>query len=137
MDGQGKQILVVDDHESNRRLLAEVFAQGRYRVHQAADGYEAFVHMRRTRYDAIVTDWEMPRINGRELVTLVRFLWPHTPIIVVSGQAKPSSYGELRGTFAWLQKPFAVPELLDLLDRAIDTCAYQHHDASAATASVV
>ncbi|GKS56985.1 Fis family transcriptional regulator [Nitrospira sp.] len=136
MDEHAKRILIVDDQESNRRLLADVLAEARYSVHMASDGYEAFVHMRRTRYDAIVTDWEMPRVNGQELVTLVRFLWPYTPIIVVSGQARPSSYGEHRGTVAWLRKPFAVHDLLDLLDHAIDTGAHRHRDGSAATASV-
>ena len=135
MDGQGKTILVVDDQESNRRLMADILAQAQYRVHQAADGFEALDRLRQTRYAAVVTDWDMPRVNGKGLVTLARFLWPETPIIIVSGQAKPSSVGELRGAYGWLQKPFAIRDLLQLLTQAIDAGAHQHCDESIRTAS--
>jgi CheY-like chemotaxis protein len=124
MDGHGVRILVAEDHESNRNLLALLLEQAQYEVHLAADGYEALGCMFKRVFDVVVTDWHMPRLNGSDFLSLSRTLWPDTPVIIVSAHAVPSLGGLPRGAFAWLIKPYESQELLQILQTALQTTAH-------------
>ena len=64
------------------------------------DGYEALDLMRNGVFDAVITDWDMPRLNRSEFLALSLIFWPETPVIVISAHAVPSP-GELpQGAFA-------------------------------------
>jgi len=123
MDGQGKRILVAEDHQSNRNLLAFLLEQAQYEVHLATDGCEALGWMLKGVFDAVVTDWEMPNLNGSQFLAVSHIIWPDIPVIIVSGHAIPSP-GEIpRGAFAWIKKPYKSEELLQVLHVAIQTSA--------------
>lgn len=124
MDGQGKKILVAEDDESNRNLLALLLEQAQYEVYLATDGYEALQHMSKGVFDVVITDWDMPTLNGSQFLALSQILWPHTPVIIVSASAAPSHKGIPRGAFAWLIKPYESQELLQILQTAVQTTAY-------------
>jgi two-component system, chemotaxis family, chemotaxis protein CheY len=64
MDGRGKRILIAEDFEGIRMLLRYLLEQAQYAVHLSGDGYEAVGLMRKGSFDAIITDWDMPRLNG-------------------------------------------------------------------------
>jgi osmotically-inducible protein OsmY len=70
MDGHGVRILVAEDHEINRNLLALLLEQAQYEVHLAADGYEALGCKFKGVFDVVVTDWHMPRLNGSDFLSL-------------------------------------------------------------------
>jgi CheY-like chemotaxis protein len=133
MDGQGKTILVAEGHECNRNLLVLLLEQAQYEVHLAADGCEALDRMLKGVFDAVITDWDMPRLKGADFLTLSRILWPKTPVIVVSDHAVPSPGGLPRGAFAWLLKPYGSEELLQILQTAIQTAAHRHWEQSITT----
>ena len=123
MAGQRKTVLVAEDHESSRTMLALLLEQARYKVCLAADGHEALEHMIKGIFDAVITDWDMPRVNGSEFLILCRILWPGTPVIIVSGHASPSAEGIPTGAFAWLKKPYESNDLLQILHAAVDSSA--------------
>ncbi|MGA6828879.1 response regulator [Nitrospira sp. NS4] len=125
MAGQRKTVLVAEDHESSRTMLALLLEQAQYEVCLAGDGHEALEHMLKAIFDAVITDWDMPRVNGSELLIISRILWPGTPVIIVSAQAAPSAEGIPRGAFAWLTKPYQSNDLLQILQAAVDTSAQE------------
>jgi CheY-like chemotaxis protein len=130
MDGQGKRILVAEDYESNRKLLACLLEQAQYEVHLAGDGYEALGLMRKGVFDAVITDWDMPRLNGSEFLALSRIFWPETPVIIISAHAVPSPGGLPQGAFAWLNKPYGSEELLQILRTAVQTAVRRRREQS-------
>ena len=133
MDGRGKTILVAEDYESNRKLLAFLLEQAQYEVYLAGDGYKALDLMHARVFDAIITDWDMPRLNGLEFLDLARTFWPRTPVIIISAHAVPSPEGLPLGAFAWLNKPYGCEELLQTLRTAVQTAVHRHREESITT----
>jgi len=86
-------VLVVDDNPYGRKLLRMLLANiGIKKVHEAGDGLAGLEAIRAVAPDVVILDWEMPLLNGAELVRIVRspgvFPVPDVPIIMTSG------YGE-------------------------------------------
>lgn len=116
MDGYGKRVLIVDDDENARNLLSLLLERAGYNVHHAGDGLEAAHEMKKRRFDAVLTDYRMPRLDGLKLLLLSRIVWPATPVIMISGES--SDQAELaveRGAAAWIQKPYEPKQVLRLL----------------------
>jgi two-component system, chemotaxis family, chemotaxis protein CheY len=133
MDGQGKKILVAEDYASNRNLLAYLLEQAQYEVHIVEDGYEALERMFNGVFDAALMDWDMPRLNGADFLSLSRILWPKTPVIIVSAHHAPSRKGLPQGAFAWVNKPYESKELLQILQTAVQTASRRHREQSITT----
>jgi len=136
MDDHRTTILIAEDDESNRRLLTLLLEQAPYKVHLAADGYEALGCMFRGGVDLVVTDWHMPRLNGADFLSLSRILWPDIPVIIVSAYAAPSLEEIPRGAFAWLIKPYEKEELLQVIRMATQTIAHRHLEQLVTTAAL-
>jgi len=134
MDVHNTRILVAEDGESNRNLLARLLEQAQYEVYLAADGHEALQYMFREVVDVVVTDWHMPRLSGADFLSFSRILWPDIPVIIVSADAAPSLEGIPRGAFAWLIKPYRREELLQVLRMAVQTTAHRHREQAVSTA---
>jgi CheY-like chemotaxis protein len=130
MDGQGKTILIAEDDENNRILLGLLLEHARYQVYRAADGCEALDWMLQRLFDAVVTDWEMPNLNGSQFLALSRILWPDVPVIIVSAHPGPSPEGLPRGAFAWIKKPYESQYLLRVLHAATQTAAPRYREKS-------
>ncbi len=133
MDGRGKKVLVAEDYVSNRNLLTCLLEQAQYEVHLAGDGYEALERMFNGVFDAVITDWDMPRLKGADFLCLSRILWPQTPVIIVSAHHASSREGLPHGAFAWLNKPYGSDELLQILQMAIQTADRRHLEQSMTT----
>jgi two-component system chemotaxis response regulator CheY len=108
-------ILAVDDSASQRQMLAHVLTGAGYRVMEAEDGEQALDHAHRRRFDAVLTDHNMPKMDGLALVARLRALegYATTPILVLTTE----NSGDLRrkgreaGATGWMTKPFD-PEVL-------------------------
>ena len=74
MDGCGKRVLVADDDEDERILLSMVLENAGYSVHMASDGRRTMEEMKRRRFDVVLTDHHLPKINGFQLVLLGRLI---------------------------------------------------------------
>ncbi len=120
----------MEDCEGLRKLLGCLLEQEQYEVHLAGDGYEALRFMRKGPFDAVITDWDMLRLNGSEFLALSRIFWPETPIIIISAHAAPSPEGPPQGAFAWLNNPYGSEELLQILRTAVQTAVRRHRGQS-------
>lgn len=120
MDGYGKRVLIAEDDEDARNLLTMVLGKAGYSVYTALDGHHALEEMKKRRFDVVVADHHMPKINGFQLVLLGRLVWPDTPMILLSGNATSlTEMAERGGAYGCLRKPYDAAELLGLMRNAI------------------
>jgi CheY-like chemotaxis protein len=78
-------ILVVDDNDDLRWTLGNLFSDCGYRVRTAADGFSALTAMESELPDVLISDLEMPRMSGFELLFVVRERFPEVKVIAMSG----------------------------------------------------
>ncbi|MGC4097043.1 MAG: response regulator [Nitrospira sp.] len=119
MDGYGKRVLILDDNEDIRHVTGVALTNRRYNVYAAADGSEGLEEMTKRRYDVVLVDYSMPRVNGLQFIEMSHKTWPRTPIILMSADVRISDE-RMRpvGAYACIAKPFAISELLALISDA-------------------
>jgi two-component system chemotaxis response regulator CheY len=114
--------LVVDDSPTMRAFVVAALEADGFEVTQAKSGFEALKILPKERFNIIVTDVNMPDINGLELVRYVRQSPDHkmTPLIIIStdGRERDRERGLQLGATAYLVKPFK-PEALIGLARSV------------------
>ena len=115
------KILLVEDSSSMRSFLSNVIEGGAEDIEivEASNGFEALKTLPHHQFDAIVTDINMPEINGLELVSFLKNhpLYKTIPIMVVSTEStsEDRQRAEALGVEAYLCKPFEESELVDKL----------------------
>jgi two-component system chemotaxis response regulator CheY len=118
-----KSILVVDDTRSMRAMVAAVLQGAGYEVTEAGDGVEALELARTRVFDLVVTDHNMPRMDGVTLVRELRALPLYDPValIVLSTEASPElrQKGREAGATGWMAKPFDPQRMLDIVGKFI------------------
>jgi DNA-binding response OmpR family regulator len=107
-------ILIVDDEELIRALLTAFLKRAGYQTHTAASGNEALVQLQEQRPDLVITDIQMPGMNGYEFCQRVRGACD-APIIVLTGSAglEENTHQLHLVADAYLTKPLRMQELLD------------------------
>jgi len=114
--GQGEHLLLVEDEESLRELVAGMLTLRGYQVSTAVDGADAFESFRdgTKPLDLLVTDVIMPKRNGRELADALRRVYPGLKVLYMSGYTAENSVhrGLLEAGVPFLQKPFPPHALL-------------------------
>jgi two-component system, chemotaxis family, chemotaxis protein CheY len=110
------RLLIVDDSTSMRQMVAFALASGGYDVHEAEDGQAALDLARGARFDAVVTDVNMPRMDGIELIRQLRQLpeYRFTPLLMLTTESATDKKmeGKAAGATGWLVKPFDPDQLL-------------------------
>jgi CheY-like chemotaxis protein len=107
------RILVVDDEMGIRIVFRMQLERDGYDVACAEDGAEALRILRAGEFDLLITDLEMPRMNGYELIRHVQHEWPELPIFICSGTSLDTSLAAdvHEAAAGLLQKPITVREL--------------------------
>ena len=111
-------ILVVDDEDTLRELISNLFTQGGHKVITAANGREGLDKFFTEKIDIVFSDRAMPIMNGDELASHIEIISPNTPFIMVT------AYGNLmngktikpEGVDRVVHKPFKTEELLEALN---------------------
>lgn len=111
-----RRILVVEDSASTRSLVRAILEEDEsFEVTEAQSGFDAMRLLPRTKYDLIITDINMPDVNGLELIHFIRRSeqYRSTPLVIISTQAteRDVERGKKLGADAYVPKPF-TPELL-------------------------
>ena len=116
-----KTVLTVDDSRTMRDLLFLALSEAGYRVVQAVDGVDGLEVLECETPDVIVTDINMPRMNGFGFIENVRRGGRHraTPILVLTTESDAEKRGRARqaGATGWIVKPFDPAKLVDALRR--------------------
>ena len=113
-------ILLVDDEENYRELIAKVLTKAGYAVLQAADGMGALSLLERSNVDLVISDILMPVLNGYALVARLREKWPDMPVILTTGFLSPdAAKSMMKGSVDFIPKPINAETLLDMVRRRV------------------
>ncbi|MBX5460588.1 MAG: response regulator [Steroidobacteraceae bacterium] len=110
------RILTVDDSAAMRQMVRVTLTSAGYDVEQAKDGREALDIANASTFDLVITDVNMPEMDGLTLVRHLRGMpsYRHTPLLVLTteGSAERKMQGREAGATGWLVKPFNPDRLL-------------------------
>ncbi len=116
-------ILTVDDSPSIRQAVAACLRTAGHRVVEAGDGCEALELAAAERFDLVVTDLNMPRLDGLGLIAALRARpdYRSVPILMLTTESSDAmkALGREAGATGWLVKPFDPRRLLDMTARLL------------------
>lgn len=114
-------ILLVDDDPVVLEVMKHYITSFGYSSSTASDGLEAIECLKQKKYHIVITDVNMPNMDGMELLRHIREKFPHTGVIVVTGLSEEYSYVDVikAGAIDYMTKPFEGDELLAKLHRVI------------------
>lgn len=118
-----KTVLTVDDSTSIRQMVAFTLKAAGYQVVEAADGNAGLRAAQAQQVDLVLTDQNMPGLDGLGLIKALRELpqYRTTPILMLTTEAgdEMKSQGRAAGATGWLVKPFDPPRLLEVVKKVI------------------
>ncbi|GAA5168956.1 response regulator [Viridibacterium curvum] len=118
-----KTILIVDDSFSLRQTLAIALREAGYTVQEAVDGKDGLAKLDGTKYNLIISDVNMPNMDGISFVKAAKQLpnYKFTPVIMLTTESDPAKMqaGKDAGVRAWVLKPFQPPALLDAVSKLV------------------
>lgn len=119
MEEHGLRILVVDDDEALRTALADALAKAGYSVSIASNGKQGLEEIMKQHFEVVVTDFQMPLMNGLELLACCRQHAATTPVIVISGAARDLEQVAVAcGAFGVIPKPLSPRTVVQMVQRA-------------------
>jgi len=118
-----KRIMTVDDAASVRQLVSFTLKKEGYEVVEACDGKDAVQKLGSTDVDMVVTDLNMPEMNGIELIKNLRAQakYRFIPIIMLTteSQAGTKQEGKAAGATGWIVKPFQPEQLIGVVKKVL------------------
>jgi DNA-binding NtrC family response regulator len=116
-------VLVVEDDAELRATVVTMLEDEGLQTISACDGEAALGALHRHPVEAVLTDIQMPRKNGLELLVEAHELYPDLKVIVMAGFGSPEEIdGAIRaGAFHLIWKPFDRSEVLEVLSRALES----------------
>ena len=118
-----KKALTVDDSKTMREMVTFTLKSAGFEVQEAGDGVEAIKVLNGNRVDVIITDLNMPNMNGIELIRALRADPAHkmTPILMLTTEADGSKKeeGKVAGATGWIVKPFQPEKLVAVVQKVV------------------
>lgn len=107
------KILIVEDDENLRGIIADLLSQEHHMVEETADGSDARDKLTCFSYDLVILDWQLPQISGLEILREFRSTGALTPVLMLTGKKTISEkeQGLDSGADDYLTKPFHIKEL--------------------------
>src|SRR5579864_1390805 len=115
------RILLVEDRDSLRRLLARALADDGYEVAASATGGDAVRLLGERAFDLVLTDLKLPDLSGLEVLAASRQAQPRVPVLVLTGFGSVAAAVEAMklGAYDFLEKPLELPDLSRLVAGAL------------------
>lgn len=118
-----KKIIAVDDSASIRQMVSFTLSQAGYEVVEASDGLDALQKISAVQFNLIITDLNMPRMDGIELVRNARSepKYKFVPILLLTteSQNEKKMEGKAAGATGWIVKPFNPEQLLSVVKKVL------------------
>lgn len=118
-----KKILAVDDSASMRQMVVFTLKKAGYTVVDAKDGVEALELAKKESFDAVISDVNMPNMDGITLIKHLRSLpaYKFTPLLMLTTESgtEKKQEGKAAGATGWIVKPFNPDQLLAVIQKVI------------------
>lgn len=119
----GKNILIVDDSSSMRQMVAFTLKDEGYEVIEAVNGNDALAKINGAKIDMIITDLNMPEMDGIEFIKQVRngAACKFAPIIMLTTESQEikKEEGKKAGASGWIVKPFTPEQLVGIVKKFV------------------
>jgi two-component system chemotaxis response regulator CheY len=119
----GKQIITVDDAATIRKMVSFVLRGAGHEVIEAQDGAVALDLLQSRSVDLVITDVNMPNMDGIELTRQLRMLpsFSNTPVLLLTTESDPAkkARGRAAGATGWIVKPFNQEQLLAIVAKLL------------------
>ena len=125
-----RKVLVVDDDPSILTMTEDLLTEAGFEVGKCASGREALDRLQAQEWDVVLTDLQMPGVDGLELLAAVREQSPDTPVIIMTafGMIQSAVDAMRAGALDFVTKPFRAGELLISLERAFERRALEQEN---------
>ncbi|AYA40526.1 chemotaxis response regulator CheY [Xenorhabdus nematophila] len=129
MASKDLRFLVVDDFSTMRRIVRNLLKElGFNNVEEAQDGAEALTKLRTAEFDFVISDWNMPNIDGLELLKTIRSeeKLAALPVLMVTAEAKKENIiaAAQAGASGYVVKPFTAAILEEKLDKIFEKLGF-------------
>jgi two-component system chemotaxis response regulator CheY len=118
-----KLIMTADDSASVRQMVSFTLKQGGYDVVEAVDGKDALTKLQSTKVDMLITDLNMPNLDGIGLIKGARALpaCKFIPIVMLTTESQDSkkAEGKSAGATGWIVKPFKPEQLIAVVKKVL------------------
>jgi two-component system chemotaxis response regulator CheY len=118
-----KIVMTVDDSRSVRQMVSFTLQQAGYQVIEAEDGADALRKLNGSKVNMVLTDLNMPNMNGIELTKALRAdqAYKFVPIILLTTESQDSKKleGKAAGATGWIVKPFKPEQLLAVIKKVV------------------
>lgn len=118
-----KTILTVDDSPSMRQMVAFTLGRAGYKMVEASDGQDGLAKFIQCPADLVITDLNMPRLNGIELIRQLRATaaGKYIPILMLTTESETDKKmaGKAAGATGWIVKPFGPDQLTAVVKRVL------------------
>lgn len=136
MTDKNIRILVVDDFPTMRRIVRGLLRElGFHHIEEAEDGRDALEHLRNGHFDLVISDWNMPNLDGLEMLQEIRADQSlcHLPVLMVSAEARKDHIvaAARAGANGYVVKPFTAAVLEERLEKVFEHQARQRQAACA------
>lgn len=118
-----KKIVVAEDFNVSRKIIVNVLAKAGYSILEAADGQEALNLFDGRAVDLLITDYNMPEMNGAELIKAVRSNenYSYLPILLLTTEVNEQKIKQAldENITAWIKKPFQTEDFIKIVNKAL------------------
>ena len=116
------KILIIDDEKSIRNAIREILEYEKFEVDEAEDGLAGVVKVKGGKYDVILCDIKMPKMDGNDVLDRIMLLAPDTPVVMISGHGDIETAVDLlkTGAYDYIPKPLDLNRLLVSVRNALD-----------------
>ncbi len=116
------KILVIDDEKSIRKALKDILEYEHFKIDEAADGNEGLSLLEKEKYDLVLCDIKMPKLDGIEVLEKIMSTSAETPVVMISGHGTIETAVEAvkKGAFDFIAKPLDLNRLLVTVRNAMD-----------------
>jgi DNA-binding NtrC family response regulator len=116
------KILIIDDEKSIRNTIKDILEHEGHTVSEAPDGMEALKIANNEKFDVILSDIKMPKMDGMEVLAKLQEITPETPVVMISGHGNIDTAVEAikKGAFDYISKPPDLNRMLVTIRNAMD-----------------
>jgi two-component system, chemotaxis family, chemotaxis protein CheY len=118
-----KKIVIVEDFNTSRQIIKRALEKMGLEVLEASDGREALKYFDGSQVDLLISDYNMPHMDGAELIEYIRnkIEYKYIPIIMLSTETyiKKQNRAKEAKITAWVRKPFQIDEFTRIIEKAL------------------